>query len=109
MNGDAEAVEQEIHGTPARAEQELRKIRKEQAIAEALAKLRAAGILWDSKQGGMVLIIRRTGATFEFWPGTGRWRQRDTTIARERIAYYCRSRRGGHGVDELIRAIGSTK
>ena len=40
--------------------------------------LRAAGVEFESKNGGAHLIVTQGGMVFDFWPGTGKWCQRGT-------------------------------
>lgn len=39
--------------------------------------LRKAGIDYESKNSGVHLIVRGGGRVVDFWPGTGRWIDRD--------------------------------
>jgi len=99
------ALEQELHPPQAQAAAELRAIRTEVKASDRIAVLRAAGLHWDQKTRGALLVIRRHGRTFDFWPSTGKWRERDNAMCRERIAFNRTSRRNGQGTDTLIAAI----
>lgn len=43
---------------------------------QSAAALRREGVEFESKNGGAHLIIAHTSGTFDFWPGTGKWRLR---------------------------------
>lgn len=42
------------------------------------AMLAAAGVAFESKNGGAHLVVTGLGKTVDFWPGTGRWIERKT-------------------------------
>ena len=98
-------LEREMHPPQAEAQAELRAIRTEVKASDRLAVLRAHGLHWDTKQRGSLLVIRRHGRTFDFWPSSGKWRERDNLMCRERIAYNRTSKRNGQGTDTLLAAI----
>ncbi len=98
-------IERELHAPVEKVAAELRAICTEVKASDRLAVLRAAGLYWDTKQRGAQLVIRRHGRTFDFRPSTGKWRERDMAMCRERIAYNRASKRSGQGTDTLIAAI----
>lgn len=69
------------------ARQEKRANNREQS-AELL---KAAGIRFDTKNMGAHLIVYALGKTFDFWPGTGKWKDRSQSNYQ-------------YGVRQLIRA-----
>lgn len=75
--------------------------------AVALQKLRAAGISYEATIGRAQVMIRRQARTFEFWPTTGRWRERDMALHKGMIAHHRPSRQAGSGVETLIAAVGA--
>jgi hypothetical protein len=76
-------------------------------VSNNLRRLREAGIGYEAQFGRPQVIIRRPGRTFEFWPSTGRWRERDMSVCRERLAWNRAARQDGHGVESLLDAIGA--
>lgn len=108
------ALEQELYGPPdpppdpkalRLAEAELRRVQRDQRIAAALEALRAAGIGYEAKVGQAQVLIRRGRRTFEFWPSTGKWRERDAALCRGQAAWNRPPRQRGEGTDALIAAV----
>ncbi len=51
-------------------------------------------IKFESKNGGLHLIVQGPKGLIDFWPSTNRWAERNG--------------KKGHGVDNLIRLVGTT-
>lgn len=66
--------------------------RRANSREQSAAMLTAAGIRFDSRNGGAHLIVQHGGVVYDFWPGTGLWQQRG-------------SRKQQRGVHALLRAI----
>jgi hypothetical protein len=63
--------------------------------AASTQMLRERGLAFDERNGGAHLIVRvPDGRVFDFWPGTGLWKQRGGDGAQRR------------GVERLLRTIG---
>lgn len=75
-----------------------------QDLRRALAK---RALSWEVNRGGVHLVIRvpKGPRIFDFWPGTGNWRERDNTMAAGALAMHRGSLRRGAGVLELLVAI----
>jgi len=58
---------------------DLRKIGKEKRAlnrANSAHILTSRGVKWRTKNNGEHLIVDHGGESFDFWPGTGKWKQR---------------------------------
>lgn len=49
------------------------------------ALLTEAGIPFESKNNGAHLIVGPQGHIFDYWPGTGYWKSRETGISRRGV------------------------
>lgn len=47
--------------------------------------LKGVGIDFESRNDGAHLIVKGEGTTIDFWPGTGLWKVRHTTIQRRGV------------------------
>lgn len=54
--------------------------------------LERAGVTFGKRNGGAHLIVMHEGKTVDFWPGTGKWLDRDGP--------------GGRGVFKLLKHLG---
>jgi hypothetical protein len=115
-------LERELYGPPpppsaaevAQAEAELRKVRAEVADADPktrnLRALREAGIRYEYQVRQSQAIIRlSTRRVFDFWPTTGRWRERAMQLCRQSMAWNRPAKQEGHGVESLLAAIGAER
>lgn len=110
---DLSTVELELHvpippPSPeevAKAERELAAIAAERSRRDGLRRLREAGIGYQAQFGRAQVVIRHLGRTFDYWPTTGKWRERDMTMHKSLIARHPGARRDGTGIDSLIEAV----
>lgn len=61
---------------------DMKKIKKEKRETNRQSSgelLTAAGIQFESKNGGAHLVVNANGHNFDFWPGTGLWIMRGST------------------------------
>lgn len=70
--------------------------------------LRQRGIQFESCNGGVHLVIRRDGRTWDFWPSTGKFRERDRSATPGEFAIKRKSVRDGRGVFNLLKALEAT-
>jgi len=47
--------------------------------ANSPSLLKAAGLNFESRNGGVHLVVTHNNTTVDFWPGTGLWRVRGTS------------------------------
>jgi hypothetical protein len=71
--------------------------------------LRERGITFDVYNNGVHLVIRSGERTWDFWPSTGKYRERRNHFAPGSFAMNAQSKTSGRGVFNLLRAIGEQK
>ena len=69
-----------------------RPTKKQRLHAQAMAALHKAHVSFETKNHGAHLIVYSTFSVIDFWPGTGKWRVRE-------------SAREGFSLESLIKAI----
>lgn len=70
---------------------EMRREKKADNLASSTALLESRGVAFESKNGGVHLIVRGNDLTVDFWPSTGKW--------------IVRGGREGRGVFKLMRIV----
>jgi hypothetical protein len=88
-----------------RARQKIVEARRRRVDLIAALKLRR--LTWTEPKAGVHYVVR-FGANgpdqrvFDFWPGTGVWRERDNRDRPGALAVHRTSRRSGEGLDSLL-------
>lgn len=70
--------------------------------------LRQRGIAFESHNSGLHLVIRRGERTWDFWPSSGKYRERDRSAVPGSFAVHRKSVSSGRGVFNLLKAIGAS-
>lgn len=80
--------------------------RKRRNLTSSTELLRKRGIAFESLNGGVHLVIRQAGRTLDFWPSTGRFRERDRSAKPGEFAVHRKSILDGRGVFDLLKVLG---
>lgn len=68
--------------------------------------LESYGVAFTKHNGGVHLIVRHEGRTIDFWPSTGKWRERMDGTAEGSFLMTNAAKREGRGVFKLLKALG---
>lgn len=79
--------------------------KQKEAIARrraALDAVKARKLECAEPRPGVHLVIRQALRVFDYWPGTDRWRERDTTLRPGSLSVHRTSRRAGVTLDAML-------
>ena len=88
-----------------RALKEHERTERQARKKDNLDRLRAAGFAFTEHNGGSHIVIRDRGRTFDAWPPTGKWRQRDMDTTPGQLAVHKQSLKSGRHFDGLFVAL----
>jgi hypothetical protein len=71
--------------------------------------LRERGITFDVYNNGVHLVIRSGERVFDFWPSTGKFRERRNHFAPGSFAMNAQSKTSGRGVFNLLKQLEAAK
>lgn len=89
-------------GDDFKALREHQRAKKQANQKNSLAELERRGIAYTTANGGVHCIIRHQGRVFDFWPSTGKWRERTDSTKSGSFVMTNHCKRDGRGVFKLV-------
>lgn len=90
-----------------RALREWKKTEKQASLKSGREALEAAGVAFQVKNAGYHYVVSHEGRTVDYWPSTGRWRERVT--GEPGNFQTLNSKRHGKGHETLLKSLGITQ
>lgn len=81
---------------------------KRTPLPPSVKLLRARGLTYTKLHNGTQLVIRVNRRVFDFWPKSGKWRERSQNSACGEFALHRISVKTGVGVEGLLKQIEET-